>query len=263
MSITAAPVHSSTTTAALYLTHISHVRRAPVHHSFEYRGYSWFFDIDAPPRLPWALRALGSLRASDHLDGAPEDSLRTRVQALLSRHDITCEGRITALMSPRTLGYVFDPLSLFWCHHRDGSLQCVIAEVHNTYGQRHAYVVEPDEHGGAEIAKSFYVSPFNNVEGRYRMRVTEPAQHLSIHITLHREGQPPFHAGVVGTRTALTPLTVLAAQLRVPLASWLTMARIRRHGIALWARRLPIVPRPKAATETTSTGPTIRSRTIP
>lgn len=263
MSITAAPVHNRTTAAALYLTRISHVRRTPLHHAFHYRGYSWFFDIDTPPRLPWPLRALGSLRAADHLDGDPEDSLRTRVQRLLARHGITCEGRITALMSPRTLGYVFDPLSLFWCHHRDGSLQCVIAEVHNTYGQRHAYVVEPDEHGHAEVAKSFYVSPFNTVDGHYRLRVPEPTDTLSVQITLHRADHQPFHAGVVGTRAALTPRTVLAAQLRVPLAGWLTMARIRRHGLALWARRLPIIPRPQATTQTTTTGPTTRSRTKP
>lgn len=243
-----------TGTPALYFTRIQHIRRAPVRHAFEYRSYSWFFDIDSPPRLGPLLRPLGSFRAADHLD-SPGDTLRARVRTLLTAHDIDCDGRVTALMHARTLGYVFDPLTLFWCHDSDGVLRCVIAEVHNTYGGRHAYVVQPDREGRVEVEKRFPVSPFNRMEGRYLLHVPEPGDALAVWIDLVREGQPPFHAALTGYRMPVTTGTVLRAQLRTPLAPLLTSARIRRQGIALWARGLPVVPRPPAESSTRRTTP--------
>ena len=72
--------------------------------------------------------------------------------------------------------YVFNPLSTHWCYRADGSLACIVAEVHNTYGQRHAYVLRPDEAGRAQADKEFYVSPFFEVDGRYLMRFSAPAR---------------------------------------------------------------------------------------
>ena len=74
------------------------------------------------------------------------------------------------LANARFLGYVFDPLTVFWCFAADGSLRCVVAEVHNTYGERHAYLLRPEADGTAEVGKEFYVSPFNDVSGRYDFR---------------------------------------------------------------------------------------------
>ncbi|MFE3447158.1 DUF1365 domain-containing protein [Nocardia sp. NPDC059180] len=230
--------------AALYLTRIHHARAAPVRHSFEYRGYSWFFDVDAPPRLPRLLRPLGYFRPEDHLDG-PADNLRDRVIGLLEDRGIDSRiGRINALMSARVLGYVFDPLTVFWCHGIDGSSNCVVAEVHNTYGQRHAYILHPDDEGYAEVDKQFYVSPFHDLEGRYYLRLPEPAETLAIRITLQRADQPPFRAVMTGHPIPVTPRNLLRAHVRTPFAPWLTAARIRRQGMALWARGVPLRPRP-------------------
>lgn len=76
--------------------------------------------------------------------------------------------RITMLASARVFGHVFNPPSLFWCHDRAGELRCVVAEVHNTYGERHGYLLETDDAGWASVPKAFYVSPFNDVDGQYR-----------------------------------------------------------------------------------------------
>ncbi|MBF6210054.1 DUF1365 domain-containing protein [Nocardia puris] len=246
------------TEPALYFTRIHHARRAPVRHEFDYRGYSWYFDLAHPPKVPLLLRPLASFRAEDHLfppsgrsrrqhGGGRPDDLRARVDAVLAAHGIhDAGGPVTALMNARVFGYVFDPLTVFWCHDRRGDLRCVVAEVHNTYGQRHAYVVQPDKRGRAEIDKAFHVSPFHRVEGRYRLRLPEPADALDLRITLLRDAQPPFHAALTGHRLPVTARTVLRANLRAPLSPLLTSARIRRHGIALWARGLPITPRPRA-----------------
>lgn len=247
---------------ALYLTRIRHVRKDPVQHEFEYRGYSWFFDVENPPVLPIPLRPFASFHAADHLaptrgeidahgdtgaarHNGKRDDLRGRLDDFLARHDVDCaDGRITALMNARMFGYVFDPLTVFWCHDAGGELRCVIAEVHNTYGERHAYLVRPDDLGRAGVDKRFYVSPFNDVDGRYLLRLPEPGDELALRITLLRDRRAPFTASVSGHRVPVTPRTVLRAQWRALLAPWLIATRIRRHGISLWARGLPITPRP-------------------
>jgi hypothetical protein len=123
-------------------------------------------------------------------------------------------------------------------------LQCVIAEVHNTYGERHCYVLETDAAGRAKVPKAFYVSPFNDVDGQYRMKVPAPEERLSVSIVLEREGHRPFVATMDGDRRPATIGNILAAAVAVPAAPLLVSALIRFQGVKLWARRLPVVKRP-------------------
>lgn len=230
----------------MYRTDITHQRRAPVAYGFRHRSLSWFIDADDPHPVTRWLRPLVGFRARDHLfapDVGP-DTLRARVDAELRRHAIEPQpGRVTVLLNARTLGYVFDPLTLYWCHRTDGSVYAVLAEVHNTYGGRHCYAVVPDDAGRAEVDKKFYVSPFNSVDGRYSMRIVEPDDELHVDIIWRPEHGAPFVARMRGTRMPVTVGAVLLAQLRAPLAPLVVSARIRWHGIALWRNGLAIVPR--------------------
>lgn len=235
-------------TSALYRTRITHVRRAPVGHSFEHRGYSWYIDIDQPPRLPRWLQAFARFDPRDHLDGDPKDSLRQRVDAYLHTQDIDLGGgKVTALFQARVLGYVFNPLSLFWCHDQRGRLRCVIAEVHNTYGDRHAYLLDPD--ASTHVTKRMYVSPFNGTDGHYRVRAPLPGSELDVAISLHRDDHPTFVATVHGSRRRVTVAEVLRLQFIAPLAPLSGAVAIRMHGIYLWLRRVPLTPRPRAKSE--------------
>ena len=151
------------------------------------------------------------------------------------------------LANARSLGYVFNPLSLFWCHDPSGALVCVIAEVRNTYGGRHCYLLRTDDAGRAETEKAFYVSPFYPVDGFYRMSVPEPGERLALSITLHRPGGCGVTArrrpcGGVGGEPANRLLAMRPALLRNE--TWLVRALITKHGIALWRKGLPVVPRP-------------------
>lgn len=234
---------------SLVHTRITHSRTSPIRHTFTYRSLSWLVDVDAPPQLPRGMRALATFRAGDHFPqpATPGESLRDRLERHLRASGIEPPtGQVQALLSPRVVGYVFNPLSVFWCHRPDGSLALVVAEVHNTYGDRHCYVVHPDDSGRAEVDKEFYVSPFNDVSGRYRLRVPEPADdgRVAVSVTLVRPGHDPFVATLTGRCTPATTRAVVAAQLRAPLAPLVVSARIRLHGIRLWARRLPLVARP-------------------
>ncbi len=231
---------------ALYFTRITHVRTEPVRRRMEHTSYCWFVDLDDVPRLPGPFAPLARFRGEDHLDGAPGEGLRARVDAFLGRHGVDLRGgRVTAMMNARVLGYVFNPLTVYWCHDRDQRLVCVIAEVHNTYGQRHSYLLETDRRGRAAADKAFYVSPFNDTAGRYGMALPEPGAHLSLTVTLHRDGHDPFIAQVTGDRLPATRANVLRAQWRAPWAPLAVSAHIRAEGIRLWARGLPVLPRPR------------------
>jgi DUF1365 family protein len=229
---------------ALYECEIRHVRTAPLTSTFRYGSYSWLVDLDDLPRLPWWLRPLAGFRAGDHL-GEPDRSIGANVTAFLSGNGVELAGgRVLMLASPRVFGYVFNPLSVFWCYRADGSLACVLAEVHNTYGQRHCYLVRTDARGRAQVDKEFYVSPFNPVDGQYQMSLPAPGKHLTLTITLHRPGAPPFVATMRGIRRDATAAALLRAAFRHPWPTLVTTIRIHARGIRLWARGLPVVPRP-------------------
>jgi DUF1365 family protein len=232
------------TEAAIYRTSISHVRRTPLRNAFTYRSYSWFVDVDRLPRLPRLLRPLAVFRAGDHL-GDPDATIRSNVERYLRTQGIEPDGGpIHMLASARVFGYVFNPLTLFWCYRTSGELECVIAEVHNTYGERHCYLLRTDPAGRAAVPKAFYVSPFNDVDGRYRMKLPAPGDRLAVSIVLEREGHRPFVATMDGQRRPATIRNILAAAVAVPAAPLLVSALIQIQGITLWARRLPVVARP-------------------
>jgi len=228
----------------LYHVEITHVRSEPIRHEVRHRSHQWFVDLGDLPRLPRALRALARFESRDHL-GDPALSLRENIDAYLAENGIDLRGgRITMLANARSLGYVFNPLSLFWCHDASGGLNCVIAEVHNTYRQRHRYLLQTDDAGRAWTDKQFYVSPFNAVDGCYRMSLPEPEDKLAVTITLHRRDQRPFTASVRGTPVPVTTRAVLSAAIRQPFETWLIRSLITVHGVALWRKGLPVQPRP-------------------
>ncbi|MCV7150811.1 DUF1365 domain-containing protein [Mycolicibacterium pyrenivorans] len=237
-------------TAALYRTRITHLRRAPVHHYFEHRSYSWFVDLDALPRLPRWLRPFAKFDARDHLWGDDDDTLRGRVDAFLADKGINLQGgKVTALMHARVLGYVFNPLSMYWCHDARGVLRYVIAEVHNTYGGRHAYLLPPSEDRPAMVPKELYASPFNGVDGHYLVRAPHPDDQLDVTISLHRDNQPAFVATMRGTRRRAGIGQIVGLQIVAPMAPLMNTLSIRVQGILLWLRRVPVVPHPSAERE--------------
>lgn len=239
------------TSSALYRTRITHLRRAPVHHYFEQRGYCWYVDLDDLPRLPRWLRPFAKFEARDHFSTpAPEgvdDTLRHRVDAFLAEHGIELPGgTITALLQARVLGYVFNPISIYWCHDNRGVLRHVVAEVHNTYGGRHAYLLPPTGDAPAAVKKKLYVSPFNEVDGYYLVRAPLPDTTVDVTISLHRENKPAFVATLQGDRRKAGISQIIRLQMVAPLAPLMGAMWIRIQGITLWLRRVPVVPRTPA-----------------
>jgi DUF1365 family protein len=236
------------TSSALYRTRITHLRRAPVHHYFEQRGYNWYVDLDDLPQLPRWLRPFAKFEARDHFSKAApdgmDDTLRHRVDAFLAEHGIELPGgTITALLQARVLGYVFNPISIYWCHDDHGVLRHVVAEVHNTYGGRHAYLLPPTGDTPAAVKKKLYVSPFNEVDGYYLVRAPLPDTKVDVTISLHRDNKPAFVATLQGDRRKAGTRQIIRLQLVAPLAPLMGAMWIRIQGITLFLRRVPVVPR--------------------
>ena len=194
---------------------ISHARTAPLRNVFRYRSYLWLVDVDHLPRRPagWPASAAATTSATR---GA---SIRDNLDRFLAARGIDLGGgRVTMLAQARVLGYVFNPLTVYWCHRPDGA-RCVVAEVHNTYGQRHAYLLRPDDRGRAGVPKQFYVSP---VLPRRRRLPDEPARAgatLALSVRLDRPDGHSFAASVRGRAvpaTARARLQTAASGIRGP-----------------------------------------------
>jgi uncharacterized protein len=230
---------------ALYDATVTHVRKQAMDRRFGHGIYLWLVDVDALPELPRWLRPFARFEARDHL-GDPGRTIRQNLDAWLAGRGVDVRGgQVLMLANARLLGYVFNPITVYWCHRPDGSLECVVAEVHNTYGERHCYLLRTDDAGRAETAKDFYVSPFLSVDGTYSMSLREPGERLAIAVTLRQEGATALTATVIGTRRPATPAALVRMLARRPLMTYRTSALIRRHGITLWLRRLPVIRRPK------------------
>ncbi len=218
----------------LFRTTITHTRRTPFKRTFAHQSHLSLVDLDDLPKAG----VLASFEARDHL-GSPEATIRGNVEAFLADHGVSLDGgRIVMAANPRSLGYCFNPISVFWCFNAAGSQQAVVVEVHNTYGDRHAYLVHPDEQGRARTDKAMYVSPFHGVDGHYELAVPIPRDRIDVSVTLHTANGQPFSARVSGERVEPTGAWRSAG------TALRASALIRAHGLFLWARRLPIRPRP-------------------
>ncbi|HKN52849.1 MAG TPA: DUF1365 domain-containing protein [Amycolatopsis sp.] len=231
-------------TAALYDATVAHVRRIEPRHAFAHRIYLWLIDLDAPPKLSWWLRPLARFDSRDHFVASDPAGIRAKLDAWLATRGVDLRGgRVVMLAGARVLGYAFNPITVYWCHNPAGTLECVVAEVHNTYQGRHAYLLRPDGEGRARAEKEFYVSPFQAMDGEYRMHLPHPESLLALTVSLHQDDRTPLVATLRGVRRPANPHWLARMLLARPLLPQRVSALIRRHGIALWLRKAPVAPR--------------------
>ncbi len=243
-------------TNGLFAGTVSHTRLKPLRHRFRYPVFFLALDIDDLPELDQSVTGFAhnrfaplSIRDTDYLDG--KGSLREQVIRYVP-DDIRERGigRIMLVTAARYFNYVFNPVSFWYVHDQADALVCVIAEVNNTFNERHLYVLhEPQCLSSGELTfrtqKCFHVSPFLDREGTYRFFFSPPGEHITIRIMLEKEGKNVMVAVLSGKHHALTGSRILRTLLRYPFSAALTFPRITWQAARLWIqRRLPIYRKP-------------------
>lgn len=236
----------------------------PIRNRFRYGLYFLYLDVDAIAETAAGVRLLAhngpGLISFHDRDHGPRDGsgLRPWIDALLAEAGIDLEGGQVMLLSfPRVLGGRFFPVSFWYCFHADGSLRAVLAEVNNTFGEHHNYLLHT---GGSPIpwgetlhaTKVFHVSPFIAMDARYEFTFTEPDERLGVRLLDIVEGEPLLAAGFSLERRDLRALSLLATVLRYGPMSARAWLFIRLQALRLLSRGVKYRRRPPLPpTETT------------
>ncbi|MCE4556505.1 DUF1365 domain-containing protein [Roseateles cellulosilyticus] len=227
-----------------------HRRLRPVAHEFRYPTCFLQLPLRRLRREPCAAlnrngRGWLSFHDRDHGDGGP-DALAW-FERLLAQEGITdADGEVWLQTFPRMLGYVFKPVSFWYAHRADGSLAAVLAEVNNTFGERHGYLLDAPAWGQERSArKVFHVSPFCAVDGEYRFRFERAGDRAVARVDLHDAEGPLLQTSVSGALSALTPARVRRAVLAMPFLTLGVVLRIHWQAARLWVKRVPFFTKPQ------------------
>ena len=235
--------------ATLYHGAVTHVRRAPKRHRFAYRVFSVLIDLDRLDALDRDLRLfsrnrfnLFSFHDRDHGEGTAD--LAAGVRALLKARGFSGAGALLLLCYPRILGYVFNPLSVYYCYDTDDRIEAVIYEVRNTFGGKHSYLIAVD---GADVIrqsarKRFHVSPFLDMDATYHFRLSPPGERLSLSIRETNDEGPLLDTAFSGKAEPISDRALIAAFLRYPLMTLKIVAGIHFEALRLLAKGLKLRP---------------------
>ncbi len=240
--------------ALIGIGEVRHRRLRPRNHAFAYPTYFLMLPMRALRAAPEAAlrrnaRGLLSFHDADHGDGRVDalawlDEMLTQ-EAVFEPGEV--RGEVWLHCYPRVLGFVFKPVSFWYCHRADGRLAAIVAEVNNTFGERHCYLLAgPDVALGRELQarKVFHVSPFCAVEGRYRFRFMRTADRTVARIDHDDAAGALLQTSVSGRLQPLDYAAVRRAFFGMPLMTLGVLMRIHWHALRLWIKRVPFFSKP-------------------
>lgn len=241
--------------AALMLGQVMHRRIGPVENRFVYPVFFLRVPLTRLEAIEQPLLSVNrwNLLDIDFRDHGARDGSHPLgwIRALLAREGLTeADGEIWLHTFPRVLGYVFNPVSFWFCEDRAGGLRAVLAAVSNTFGEHHCYLLAHADrrpiHSGEvlEARKSFHVSPFFPVTGAYRFRFVLRGDSRVAHIDYRTESGTSLLTSLSGRGRPLNSRTILAALLRHPLMTVGVIVRIHWQALRLWAKRVPFHAKP-------------------
>ncbi|MHA1134642.1 MAG: DUF1365 domain-containing protein [Alphaproteobacteria bacterium] len=245
---------SPVTGSALYNGVVVHKRMRPVQHALRYHVFSLLLDCDELAALDQRLKLFSynrfnvlSLHDRDHGDGS---ALRRYLRRIAAQSGQEID-RFLMLCYPRMLGYGFNPVTVYFGLAADERLKLMIYEVNNTFGERKSYVIPVPEEAASGIVsqgcrKSFYVSPFNAVEGRYKFHLTPLGEDVTVGVALENDQGPVLKAYFRGSRSVLSDASLLVAVLRTGWLSVKVIAAIHFEALKLRLKGLRLQQRPPA-----------------
>ena len=236
---------------------VSHKRLRPAPHAFKYGIYFMRLPLRAMAQQDFPTKLISrnrfnllSFLDSDHGDG--RQPLTDWIDGVLRAHDIDdATGEIWLQTFPRVLGYVFNPVSFWFCHRANGTLRAILCVVTNTFGERHSYLLDTTLaglQGELQATKIFHVSPFCEVQGNYRFRFwhTEGAvQNHVADIDYEDHGGPLIQTNIWGTAHDLSDRSVARAFFHYPLMTIGVIVKIHWQALQLWRKRVPFFKKPK------------------
>ena len=232
---------------------VRHRRLRPAVHAFQTGTYFLLLPmrtLRATPAPALARNRFGllSFHDRDHGDGRP-DALAWLDELLRSEGIADADGEVWLQTYPRVLGYVFKPVSFWYCERADGTLAAIVVEVNNTFGERHCYLLAGAGLGygrDLQARKVFHVSPFSHIVGGYRFRFLRSAASERCVVRIDHEDAEGalLQTSLSGRLQPLTPASARAAFFGVPLMSFGVIARIHWQALRVWAKRVPYVPKP-------------------
>ncbi|MET0051364.1 MAG: DUF1365 domain-containing protein [Candidatus Thiodiazotropha sp.] len=235
----------------LVIGRVMHRRRQPFSNKFVYPVFYLLLDLDELAQLNNGVFGVNRHRPlafhfRDYGDGRDP---RLWVREYLMSHGIfDSGGKIWLQTLPRVFGYLFNPVSFWYCHRSDGQVGAIIAEVNNTFGERHCYLLRPDAQGEFQqvtTEKRFYVSPFYPVSGGYRFKFNLDLDCPRVSIDYFDQGTLQLNTAVWGCSQTWSSRALLKALLRQPLLTLGVTLRIHWQALKLWHRGLSLVRRPR------------------
>lgn len=240
-------------TSKMYFGEVVHRRLMPRQHYLRYRVCYLLLDLDEVDSLAQLCRLLSrnrfnifSFHDCDHGDGS-STPLRIQVEDLLASAGITPPGgAIRILTMPRIFGYVFNPLSVYFCYRRDGDLAAILYEVTNTFGQRHFYASAVYMQGmfRHRFQKALYVSPYLSMDMTYSFRVLPPDDRLALSVTCSDEVRPILFTSLIARRHPLTDGLLFRSLFLFPVLTLKVIAGIHWEALRLWIKGNRILQRP-------------------
>ncbi len=249
---------------ALIQGEIVHARRRPVGNAFRYPGFCLRLPLSQLAQLPArgiSYNRGGVISFHDRDHGARDgSSLEQWIGELLAAERVSADGEIVLYTFPRMLGYVFNPVSFWVCHDRDGRVRAVLCEVCNTFGERHNYLLaHPDGRALRSgetlgVRKMFHVSPFCEAKGRYAFRFHFAARRWLARIDYFDDHtpEPLLETWISGQALPMEPRSVRGLLWRYRLFTLFVLARIHWQALKLWCKRAPFFPKPQPPLDPTT-----------
>jgi DUF1365 family protein len=243
------------TTAQIGTGVVRHHRLRPVDHAFAYRTYFLMLPmrgLRTEPCTALARNRFGLLAFHDRDHGDGRDDALAWLDALLQNEGIAdASGEVWLQTYPRVLGYVFKPVSFWYCQRADGTLAAIVVEVNNTFGERHCYLLAGEQLGygrDLQARKVFHVSPFSHTVGGYRFRFlgsASPDGERCVARIDHEDADGALlQTSLSGRLAPLTPASARAAFFGIPMMSFGVIARIHWQALRVWLKRVPYVKKP-------------------